>query len=362
MSANWSPWQIVGDSFRTTPGGPVTAISWDAGRFILFATDTNGEVFTTIAQGDLLAGLGDLTVPPWTSVSEGSSVPGAPITALLWGAQCAVFLADRNGGVYTTGGIQGYPFGPWALVGEPFRTTPGGPVTAVPWKAGQFVLFATDANGGVFTSIGDPQAGFTGWMSVSEGSTTPGAPIAAVNVPGTEEIAVFIADPNGGVYTAVGAPGQPYGPWGIVGDAFRTTPGAAISVDWQFNCVLYVTDRNGSVFSTFGDPRSHFEPWTLLPGITVVPGSRLTNMSPYLFATNTSGEVLTNAGVIGWQSVSEGKTLPGSPITACVTSVRRRGAQDSDAVITLFVADPAGGIYTAHLPWPSIEVVPLPPG
>ena len=41
----------------------------------------------------------------WSSVSEGRSTPGAPITAVVTGQnRVALFLANPNGGIYTTSG------------------------------------------------------------------------------------------------------------------------------------------------------------------------------------------------------------------------------------------------------------------
>ena len=40
---------------------------------------------------------------PWSSVSQGSTTPGAPVTAVVTGpGQISLFLADPGGGVYTT--------------------------------------------------------------------------------------------------------------------------------------------------------------------------------------------------------------------------------------------------------------------
>ena len=108
---------------------------------------------------------------PWASVSEGRSTPGAPITAVPWGQRIALFLADPNGGVYTTGGDPQGGFGPWASVSEG-RSTPGAPITAVPWGQ-RIALFLADPNGGVYTTGGDPQGGFGPWASVSEGGARP---------------------------------------------------------------------------------------------------------------------------------------------------------------------------------------------
>jgi hypothetical protein len=251
-------------------------------------------------------------------------------------------------------------WGPWVLWGDPFRTTPGAPVTAVPLKSGQFALFATNTSGGIFTSLRDPQRGFGRWTSVSEGSTTPGAPITAV--PWGEQLAVFIADPNGGVYTTGGAPGSPFGGWAIVGDPFRTTPGAAVTAEWQIDSfVLYVTDSGGGIFTTLGDPQRDFKPWSRVtdPPRGVLPGSRLTKMGEFLFVTNTNGEVFTNAdgGPQRWVPVSEGRAMPGSPVTASFTSFN----VPAGATITLFIADPNGGVYTTSSPWPWTTVPGLPP-
>lgn len=71
-----------------------------------FTSDTNISVSVT---GTIPGGFSvDVTVPdpnqlPWTSVRDGSSTPGAPVTAVVTGPdRVALFLADPNGGIYTT--------------------------------------------------------------------------------------------------------------------------------------------------------------------------------------------------------------------------------------------------------------------
>jgi len=87
--------------------GEVTmTVPW-GNRFALFIADRNGGIYTT--AGDPQAGFG-----PWASVSEGNSTPGAPVTAVRWGNHFAVYVADRNGGIYTTAGDPQAGFGPWA--------------------------------------------------------------------------------------------------------------------------------------------------------------------------------------------------------------------------------------------------------
>ncbi len=63
-------------------------------RFALFIADPNGGIYT--AAGDPQGGFG-----PWASVSEGRSMPGAPVTAVPWGNRFALFIADPNGGIYS---------------------------------------------------------------------------------------------------------------------------------------------------------------------------------------------------------------------------------------------------------------------
>jgi hypothetical protein len=79
------------------------------------------------------------------------------------------------------------------------RTTPGGTVTAVVTSQDRIELFLADQNGGIYTTSGSA-AGWERWASVSEGSSTPGAPVSAV-VTGQDRVTLFLADPNGGVYT-----------------------------------------------------------------------------------------------------------------------------------------------------------------
>src|SRR6266436_2775333 len=92
----------------------------------------------------------------WSSVAEGRSTPGAPVTALPLGNDLVLFLSDPNGGIYTTlwnpQAKQGY----WVSVAEG-RSMPGAPVTALPW-GNDLVLFLSDPNGGIYTTLWNPQA------------------------------------------------------------------------------------------------------------------------------------------------------------------------------------------------------------
>jgi hypothetical protein len=65
-------------------------------------------------------------------MSEGSSTPSAPVTAVPWGNNIALFDFDRNGGIYTASGNPNYDadvgnfagFGPWAFVSDGLTGAP----------------------------------------------------------------------------------------------------------------------------------------------------------------------------------------------------------------------------------------------
>jgi hypothetical protein len=112
---------------------------------------------------------------PWSSVSQGSSMPGAPIAAIPWEDSFAVFISDPSGGIYAIKSTPGYG---WEIV--PGRsTTPGALITAL-LSGNLFTLFMADVNGEIFTTSGIPYQSWQPWTSVSQGSSTPGAPVAAI--------------------------------------------------------------------------------------------------------------------------------------------------------------------------------------
>jgi hypothetical protein len=163
-----------------------------------------------------------LTWQPWTTVSEGSSTPGAPVAAVPWGESFALFIADPGGSIYAIKAVPGYG---WEVV-PGRKTKPGSQITAIP-SGNRFILFMADVNGEIFTTSGVPYQGWDAWTSVSEGSSTPGAPVAAV--PWGESFALFIADPGGSIYAIKAVPG--YG-WEVV-PGRKSKPGAPVTaVPW----------------------------------------------------------------------------------------------------------------------------------
>jgi hypothetical protein len=189
----WVPWSTVSEG-STTPGGWVTAAPWGQ-RFALFLADPNGGIYGT--GGDPQGGFG-----PWGLVpgrNPGWTTPGGPVTAVPWGQRFALFVAGTDGRIYTTGGDPQADFGDWAWVPvrNPGWTTPGGLVTAVPWGQ-RFALFVAGTDGRIYTTGGDPQADFGDWVPIPGLSARPGSPVAAV--PYGQGFALFVADLNGGIY------------------------------------------------------------------------------------------------------------------------------------------------------------------
>jgi hypothetical protein len=358
MSITWDQWSTVSEG-STTLGAPVTAVPWGTrGRVAVFVADPNGGIYTT--GGDPGGGWG-----PWASVSEGSTTPGGSVTAVRWEQGFALFIADPNGGIYTTGGDPQRGFGPWASVSEG-STRPGAPVTAVPWEQ-RVALFVADPNGGIYTTGGDPQRGFGPWARVQEGVTTPGAPVTALIPTVGAPITLFVTDPGGGIYTTSGDPqGGFHEPWSQVGD-IRAQPGSLVTAHGQLSGFsLYVTDVDGRIVNTAGDASHGWLDWSEVRGVRVSPGTPVTAIERFLFVTDTNGIIVTNIEASGgpFSVVPGSQTIPGSPVSASQFSSR---LDDGGADLTTFVllmADSTGMIKSTKSSPAFLDDlggVPLPP-
>ena len=318
-----------------------------------FTSDTNVSVSVT---GTIPGGFSvNVTVPdpsqlPWTSVSEGRSTPGAPVTAVVTGPnRVALFLADPSGGIYTTSGSAAGGWAPWTSVSEG-RSTPGAPVTAVVTGPNRVALFLADPNGGIYTTSGSAAGGWAPWTSVSEGRSTPGGRVAAV-VTGPNRVALFLTDPAGGTYTTSGAAGG-WAPWSFV--AIGTgTPGApvtAVATGSNRFALFLTAPPSGKVLTASGSTAVGWTGWDSVsdgastlraPIAAVVTGPNRVA----LFLADANGGIYTTSGnptdfTVGWApwtNVSEGRSTPGAPVAAVVTGANR---------VALFLADPDGGIYT----------------
>ena len=335
-------WTSVSEG-TSTPGAPVTAVVAAPNRVTLFLADRGGGIYTT--SGNAADGW-----RPWTSVSEGSSTPGARIAAVVTGPnQITLFLADPGGGVYTTWGSADTGWRPWTSVSEG-GTRPGTPITAIVTGPNQITLFLADRGGGIYTTSGNAADGWRPWTSVSEGSSMPGAPVSAVSS-APNRIAVFLADPGGGVYTTSGNATAGWRPWSGVSEG-STTPGGTISavVTAANHIALFLADRTGAVYTTSGNTDAGWRPWTSVSEGTSTPGAPVTAVvaAPNrvtLFLADRGGGIYTTAGSADtgwrpWTSVAEGRSTPGGMISAVLIAPKR---------VALFLADPEGGIYTTEL-------------
>jgi hypothetical protein len=223
-------------------------ISNQPGRFAVFLADPGGGVYT--ASGNASDGWSI-----WTSVSEGRTTPGAPIAAVSIPGQpgrFALFLADPNGGIYTTSGNARDGWDPWSSVADG-RTTPGAPVTAMAVRSDSFDLFMSDTNGRISRTSGSAQSGWNPWTSVTEETITPGAPVTAVHVPFFfSQFALFVADTNGEVRATSGS-GSRFDALSSVSEG-RTTPGARVTTvpvaDIAGGMAVFVADPAGRVYTT----------------------------------------------------------------------------------------------------------------
>ena len=294
----WSPpWKNASDG-KSTPGAPVTVVPWGE-EFILLISDPNGRIYATNGAP---RGVPDPDRPfwAWASVSDGRSTPGAPVTVVPWNNQLAAFLADPNGGIYVAAGDPGAGFGPWASVSDG-RSTPGAPVTVVPWN-NQLAAFLADPNGGIYVAAGDPQAGFGPWASVSDGRSTPGAPVTVV--PWNNQLAAFLAGPKRHLAWPPATPGRHRPVGQRVGRS--GTPGAPVTVvPWNTQLAAFLADPNGGIYVAAGDPQAGFGPWASVsdgrstPGapVTVVPwGKRLAIFDVDPSGAIKSGFILTPVG------------------------------------------------------------------
>ena len=333
VTINQLPWTRVSGG-KSTPGAPVTAVAIGQDRVALFLADPNGGIYTTSGFGT--------NWDQWTTVAEGRSTPGGHVTAVLTGQnRITLFLADPNGGVYTTSGF-GTNWGQWTTVAEG-RSTPGAPVTAVLTGQNRITLFLADPNGGVYTISGFG-TNWGQWTTVAQGRSAPGAPVTAV-LTGQNRITLFLADPNGGVYTISGF-GTNWGQWTTVAEG-RSTPGAPVTamLTGQNRITLFLADPNGGIYTISGFG-TNWSQWTTVAEGRSTPGAPVTAVLTgqnriTLFLADPNGGIYRISGFgtnwSQWTTVTDGRSTPGAPVTAVVTGPDR---------VALFVADPNGGVYT----------------
>jgi hypothetical protein len=235
----YGPWALI-PGLQTVRYGFVTAAPWE-GRFALFVADENGVIHSIV--GDPQQGFEQ----PWESVSDGQTVPGAQIAAVVpsVGAPVTLFVADRAGGVYTVEGRPKQAWGSWSPVAPGnFYTEPGSYITAE-WQAqtGSFELHLIDISGGIYHIVGDPKKGWRPYgFGNPIGVAGHGNPVNSI---GSE---LFVTDAVGDIYwnPAVQGSGFEKVP---DGSAAPGSPVTACRVN-RSAITLFVVNRDGVVVET----------------------------------------------------------------------------------------------------------------
>jgi hypothetical protein len=339
-----APWTTASEG-RSIPGAPITAVVTSPNQITLFLSDPGGVIFTT--SGNASEGW-----QPWTTVSGGVSTPGGAVTAVLTAPnQITLFLSDPWGGIYTTSGNASEGWQPWTSVSGG-QSTPGARVAAVVIAPNQVAVFLSDPWGGIYTTSGNASEGWQQWTTVKDGSSTPGAPIAAI-VTAPHQIALFVSDQGGVVQTTSGY-GENWQQWTPVSGG-ASTPGGAVTavLTAPDQVTLFLSDPWGGIYTTSGNGSGDWQQWTSVAEGRSAPGAPISAVvtadgRTRLFLADPEGGVSTTLGDArkGWQpwvNVSEGKSAAGATINAVVT------AQNS---VALFMSDPAGGVYTSSVPLP----------
>jgi hypothetical protein len=194
-------WTALGGPFEA--GAPVAAVSRIPEHIDLFVVANDGAVhWSWWHLGSDWSGKNN----PWLPLG-GSFAPGTPITAISrTPTHVDLFATGTDGIVYTSYWQEGppeapsAPWTPWRRIGGYFPAS--APVTAVSRVPNQIDLFITGNDGVVYWQFGVEGADWTGisndWTPIG-GVFPPGAPVAAVSrIP--DHIDLFIAGKNGQAY------------------------------------------------------------------------------------------------------------------------------------------------------------------
>ena len=159
----WAAWTSVSEG-SSLPGAPVAAVPW-GDSFALFIADPSGNVYAIKAT----PGYG------WEAVPGRTTKPGGQITVVPWNnpvtpQRFLLFMADVNGQILFTSGVPYQGWDAWTSPSDG-ASTPGAPVTVTPSPAQEtaFTLFIADPNGGVYTTSPAPPPTPTGLHLISIG-------------------------------------------------------------------------------------------------------------------------------------------------------------------------------------------------
>jgi len=234
-------WSAIGGLFP--PGSPVSAVARHPERLDLFVTGANGRVYTSSWEGSPRARLWG----GWTSIG-GRFPAGAPIGAVARAAgRMDLFATGSDGLVYTSAWSADSPWSDaetsWTAIGGFFSA--GAPVTAVAPTPHRIELYITGQDGRVFTSSWQEGSRWSGrkddWSAVG-GGFFAGSPVSVVVRP-TGRADLFVSGFDGTFH------GLGNGEWQRVRESvpWRAPLSAVAQPASEFE--LFVSGNDGVVFS-----------------------------------------------------------------------------------------------------------------
>jgi DNA-binding beta-propeller fold protein YncE len=211
---DWSDWlDLPGGTFPLR--APIAAVTpGAAGRWQAFAVDTAGRLLT-------VGGTDTTADGPWAALpgqEARSFPPRAHVTAVSWAAnQWLVFAIDSAGEVYSaaTRGDGSISWG--TLPGETFA--PGAPIAAVSRKTDHWDLVAFHPDGRMRTIWKGSKGGVQPWGSIGNPNLVfrPGTRITMVGR-NDRQLDVFAVGPDGDLLTIFWSGG--WSDWGSLGGQF----------------------------------------------------------------------------------------------------------------------------------------------
>lgn len=139
--AEWQPWSDLGKP-PAGLAGPVTAVSWVAQRYSVYALGTDGMMY----ERSWLTSRWE----QWMIHAPPPQVTLAGLSAVSWIAgQYAVYATGTNGNLYEKFWKVDH-WVDWSFLGRPADTALTGPITAVSWSSSRYGIYALGEDGNVW--------------------------------------------------------------------------------------------------------------------------------------------------------------------------------------------------------------------
>jgi hypothetical protein len=358
----WALWSPVAEG-STSPGQRITAvpIATAPGQFAVFIADPGGYIYT--ASGNAQLGWGD-----WSWVAQGQAAPGSPVSAVPIASapgEFALFIASPAGEVLTTSGNAQNGWAPWSSVAQG-STLPGSMVTAVQAPAaGQYAVFLADPGGAIYSASGNAQMGWGIWNWISQGRAAPGSPVTAVYLPQYQggQIALFIADPGGAIYMSVGY----WGLWTWVAEGRAAPKSLVTAVAVQPGTLaLFITNPAGEVLTTSSNVVPPRAPSGLhLVNMSAPPGQVAVKVSVSIGWSDNSDD--EDGFTIFYRGQMTGKPDDAGQVVCLPNSTTYTLALISEYGYTIYVesfnaAGPSAASNSLHLPIPFLPLAEISAG